>query len=125
MKWTKTQFAEIRDYLRRDSEFKKHYMRARGGTYGYRRSSIGDYLSPWLGVGRRRSLPVGLPAFAGHRARAPCPAMPSGGESSDAFAKAGCLALGGLDDHLRGRLSNEDRHAIGEIQHSKHWHKRV
>ena len=66
MKWTKTQFAEIRDYLRRDSEFKKHYMRARGGTYGYRRSSIGDYLSPWLGVGRRRSLPVGLPAFAGH-----------------------------------------------------------
>jgi len=64
MKWTKTHFAEIRDYLTRDSEFKRYYMRARGGSYGYRRAHIGDYLSPWRGAGRRRNMPAGLPPFA-------------------------------------------------------------
>ena len=64
MKWTKTHFAEIRDYLKNDSEFKRHYMRARGGSYGYRRAHIGDYLSPWQGTGRRRDMPAGLPPFA-------------------------------------------------------------
>lgn len=64
MKWTKMQFAEVRDFLERDPEFKKHYMRSRGGSFGYRRAHIGDYLSPWTGSGRMRPYPVGLPAFA-------------------------------------------------------------
>lgn len=64
MKWTKEQFAEIRNFLKRDPEFKKHYMRGRGGSFGYRRAHIGDYLSPWTGSGRTRLMPIGLPSFA-------------------------------------------------------------
>lgn len=64
MKWTKEQFAEVRDFLKRDSGFEKHYMRGRGGSFGYRRAHIGDYLSPWTGSGRTRLMPIGLPSFA-------------------------------------------------------------
>lgn len=50
MKWTKEQFCELRNFLMKDPEFKKHYMRTRGGTYGYRRGQISEYVYSYIRI---------------------------------------------------------------------------